>query len=294
MWFNDKNALTFQFLRNTIPVACFMLLALPAAVRAQSPSGAAVVTKQEDFDQYRLRVDAFWFYSNPSGSLQGAVQGDSTSIDVQKDLGFNTYSTFTGKVEWKFTRKNHFYVTVTPFYTSRQTTLIQDITFQGKTFPAGTVTSSYLHAFLVAPGYQYDIIRRKRGHLGIGVQVDIFNTSANISAAAQIVNGNQQAAISASGSLLAPIPVIGPEFRFYPFNSPRFFIQGDVYGMYFFGYGNFVSTTDGFGVTLNKHISLNAGYQLGSRLVVNDSISSNRIGLRMTQQGAIVGAQFSF
>ena len=285
MLFGARSRLTLKLLRMAIPIACFVLLALPAAVRAQ---------QREDFDEYKLRVDTFWFYSNPSGSLQGAVQDDSTSIDLQKDLGFNTYSTFTGKVEWKFTRKNHFYVTVTPFYTSHTTTLIQDITFQGKTFPTGTVTNSYLHAFLVAPGYQYDIIRRNRGHLGIGVQVNLFNTSAKISAAAQIVNGNQQAAISASGSLLAPIPVIGPEFRFYPFNSPRFFIQGDVYGMYFFGYGNFVSTADGLGISVNKHISLNAGYQLGSRLIVNASVNSNRLGVRMTQQGAIVGAQFSF
>src|SRR5580765_501755 len=36
----------------------------------------------------------------------------------------------------------------------------------------GAVIQSYLHAFEVAPGYQYDIIRRKRGHLGLAVQID--------------------------------------------------------------------------------------------------------------------------
>jgi hypothetical protein len=40
-----------------------------------------------------------------------------------------------------------------------------------------------------------------------------------------------------------------------------------------------------------KHLSVNAGYQLGSRLVVNNSPRSNRIGLRLTQSGAIVGAR---
>jgi hypothetical protein len=64
--------------------------------------------------------------------------------------------------------------------------------------------------------------------------------------------------------------------------------------MYFFGYGNLVSTASDLGVTLNKHITLNAGYQVGSRLVVNVSDSANRIGLRLTEQGAIVGAEFSF
>jgi hypothetical protein len=56
--------------------------------------------------------------------------------------------------------------------------------------------------------------------------------------------------------------------------------------MYLGGYGNFVSTSGTIGVTLTKHLSLNAGYQFGSRLVVNSSSSSNRIGVRLTQKGA--------
>jgi hypothetical protein len=45
-------------------------------------------------------------------------------------------------------------------------------------------------------------------------------------------------------------------------------------------------------VTLTKHISLNAGYQLGSRLIV--TAQTNRLGIHLTQKGAIAGAQFSF
>jgi len=71
------------------------------------------------------------------------------------------------------------------------------------------------------------------------------------------------------------------------------FIEGDVYGMYLFGYGNFVSTADTLGVTINKYMSVNAGYTLGSRLVVNNN-STTRIGVRLTQQGALAGLEFSF
>jgi hypothetical protein len=85
----------------------------------------------------------------------------------------------------------------------------------------------------VAPGYQYDIIRRKRGHLGIAVQMDLFNSSAKITAAAQVTaDGTHQAAVSASKSLLAPIPVAGPQFLYYLTSSPRVFIEGNVYGMF--------------------------------------------------------------
>jgi hypothetical protein len=98
--------------------------------------------------------------------------------------------------------------------------------------------------------------------------------------------------VNASGSLLASIPVAGPEFRLYLTNSPRVFIEGNGYGMYFFGYRNFVSTAGALGVTVSKHISLNAGYQLASRLNVNGS--TDRLGLDLKQKGPVVGMEFSF
>jgi hypothetical protein len=201
---------------------------------------AARASGQEEFDQYKIRFDAGWFYSNPSGTVR--AQGDTVPVDLVRDLNFSSYSTFAGKVDWKFTHKNHFYVVVVPLWTSRTTTLSRDIVWAGNPIHVGAVVQSNLHAFEVAPGYQYDIIRRRRGHLGLAVQFDLFNTSAKIAAAAQTTSdGTHQAAVSASKSLLAPIPVAGPQFRLYLTNSPRVFIEGNVYGMYLFGYGNFVS-----------------------------------------------------
>jgi len=243
-----------------------------------------------EFDSYKLRIDGFWFYSNPTGSFQDATTGGL--ISLKKDFGFASYSTFAGKVDWRFTRKNHLYVVGAPFDHSRQTVLQRTIVFQGQTFNVGAVTKAELSVPLIAPGYQYDIIRRRRGHLGVAVQIDFFNTSASLFAAAQVNNNNQT--IFAKKSLLAPIPVAGPEFRFYLTNSPRLFVEGNVYGMYLFGYGNFVSTSDDVGVTLSKHLSLNPGYQLGTRLTVNNDSKTNRMGLRLTQKGPIVGAEVSF
>jgi hypothetical protein len=115
----------------------------------------------------------------------------------------------------------------------------------------GLSTRAHISAPLIAPGYQYDIIRRKRGHLGVGVQIDLFPASPSLSAAAQVTSdGVHHDAVSASSSLLAPIPVAGPDFRLYLTNSPRLFVEGQVYGMYLFGYGNFVSTVDDIGFTI--------------------------------------------
>jgi len=246
----------------------------------------------DELDSYKLRVDAFWFYSNPSGQLQGSSESDR--IDINSDLGFNSYSTFSGLVDWKFTHKNHLVFAVSPFQQSRTTVLKRTITYQGQTFNVGLATNANLKANLYAPGYQYDIIRRRRGHLGVGVQLDLFDAKASLSAQAQIVNGMHQAAVSGSGSLVAPIPVAGPTYRYYLMDSGRLFVEGNVYGMYLFGYGNFISTADDLGVTINKHLSLNAGYALGSRLVVTNNVSSNRVGIHLTQQGALAGLEVSF
>ena len=270
------------FLR-LIPLALLLtLLVTPAAVWAQ---------KAEEFDQYKIRFDAGWFYSYPSGTIR--AQGDTYPVDLTQDLNFNSYSTFIGKVDWKFTHKNHLYLVVVPYWSSRTTTLGRDIIWGGNPIHAGAVVQSQLHAFEVAPGYQYDITRRKRGHLGIAVQFDLFHTDAKIAAAEQVTaDGTHQAAVSASRTLWAPIPVAGPEFRLYLTNSPRVFIEGNVYGMYFFGYGNFVSSAGDLGFTLTKHITANAGYQLGTRLNVHGT--PDRLALDLTQKGPVAGLEFSF
>jgi hypothetical protein len=269
-------------LRRAIPVTLFILAGFIPAVHAQ---------KHQDFDQYKLRLDGGWFYSTPSGTIQG--QGDTVPVDFQKDLGFNSYSTFLTGLDWKFTRKNHFLIDFSRFNSSNQNVLQRTITFQGQTFEAGLQTQSQLNALFISPGYQYDIIRRKRGHLGIGIHFNMFDTSAKISAQAQVTgDGTQYAARSASGSFWAPIPVAGPQYRFYLTNSPRLFVEGDVYGMYFFGYGNYVSLADSIGYSVGKHVSLKAGYQLASRLIVN--AQTDRIGIHMTQKGATAGLEFSF
>ena len=269
-------------LARLLPGSLLALAILVPALRAQ-----------EEFDSYKIRFDGDWIYSNPSGNIQGS--SDRVPVDVNRDFQFNSYSTFLFKADWKFTRKNHFYVVVGRFDQSRETQLSRTITFQNQTFSAGAITHVSLNYNVYSPGYQYDIIRRRRGHLGIAVQMNVADTTGKITAAAQVTsNGVLQAARSAQGSLTAPLPVAGPEFRLYLFNSPRLFVEANAYGMYFGGYGNFVSSRGAVGVAVTKHISLKGGYALASRLEINNKSSSKRIGVRLTERGAQAGLEFSF
>jgi hypothetical protein len=247
-------------------------------------------TSEEDFDQYGVRITGFWLYSSPTVTLQAA--GQNGFIQFNRDFAFNEYSTFLGRIDWRFTRKNHLYFSSAPFTQSNQVTLNRTITFRGQTYLAGGTAKGELQAIAYTPGYQYDVIRRKRGHLGIGALISIFHTTGTISAAAQVTGaGVHQAAASSSASLLAPIPVGGPEFRLYLLKS-RLFINGNGYGMYFFGYGNYFSTVDYLGLAISKYLSINGGYAVGSHLRVNNT--SSRVGLDLIQKGPIAGIEVSF
>jgi len=96
-------------------------------------------------------------------------------------------------------------------------------------------------------------------------------------------DGVHHNAVSAKGSLLAPIPAAGPGFRYYLTNTRWVFAEAGFYGMYLW----IMETSfrrDTLGITLSKHFSVHAGYQLGSRLTVNNK-SNDRIGLRPHPKG---------
>jgi hypothetical protein len=252
------------------------------------PCARAGSDDHEDYDAYKLRFGLFWFYSQPSGTFTS--QDRTGFFDLQKDVGFNSYNTFYGSVDWKFTRKNHLYLIATTFDQSKNFTLNRTIVFRGQTFNVNSAATANLSSQFLMPGYQYDIIRRKQWNLGLKAQLDVIDVEGSFKAAAQVNNGVPQSAALASSQIRVPLPVAGPEIRIYP--TRRFFVTANVLGMYFFGYGDFISSQGTIGVKLTKHIAARGGYQLGSRFNVNTK--AKQVGLSLTQTGAIAGLELSF
>jgi hypothetical protein len=62
--------------------------------------------------------------------------------------------------------------------------------------------------------------------------------------------------------------------------------------MYFFGYGNFMYAHAAAQFAVHQHLSLRAGYQMGTRLSIHGT--DNRAGLRLTQRGLIAGLEASW
>src|SRR6185437_3315271 len=266
---------------NLLRTGCVaVLLMIAAGARAQ---------EQQDYDAYTIRFDGLWFYSQPSGTFTST--GNRGILDLHRDMEFHSYSTGLAKLDWKFTRKNHLYFIYTDFNHSKDNTLNRTVTFQGQTFNVGAAASGSLRARVYMPSYQYDIIRRKRGSLSLQVQLNIIDTGAKLSTAAQVNNGVPQAANFASGQIRLPLPVAGPKLRYF-LVSDKLFVDANVLGMYFFGYGHYVSTMGTLGFNLTKHVAIGGGYTISSRFDI--TTRDNRIGVSLSQQGGIAGLEFSF
>jgi hypothetical protein len=242
----------------------------------------------EDLDIYKFRTTAVWWFSRPTGSFTG--KADSGTFDLSRDFGFGDYSTFSGMTDWRFKRKHHLLFGVSPVWNSRTTTLKETIEFQGVTYEAGTETSADITSLAFAPGYQYDMIRRNAISLSIAIQVYLMKTSVDLTGKV-IVNGQTEAK-TASGSFFAPLPILGPRIRWYPFHSGRLALDGSFQGMSFFGYGNFMTARGTGDISLSRHWRVNLGYQMGTRLKINTG--ANEIGIRLTQKGPIAGFEASW
>jgi hypothetical protein len=243
--------------------------------------------KDSDPEAYKLRIDGQFWYANPTATISGSSAQVPISFD--KTFGFTDYSTFNANVDWHFKRKHHLFLAVSPNQITRTHVLQQTITFKDKTFLAGSSATGQLRNYAFAPGYRYDIIHRPSGHLGILFQINLLDIKASITGT--VLQPGQATVASASGSIFVPLPVGGPDIRYY-FLNKRLFVDGNVKGMYFFGYGNFVSTAGKVGFNFGRHVSAVGGYQLGSHLAIHGT--SSRLDVRQTQKGPTAGLEFNF
>jgi hypothetical protein len=245
-----------------------------------------VAADDSDPEDYKFKFDAQWWIARPSGS----IQGDTGPIHLQKDFNFGDYNTFYGMLEWKPRRKHHIFCYIAPNRSSSDHVLNEQIEFHGETFFINEKIHGELQTFLFSPGYEYDILSRPRGHLGIDFFVNLFDWKGTISTQGGIVlpDGTVTTARAASKSAFLPLPTGGPTFRYYLVPS-RLYVDGAIQGMYFFGYGNFISANGFLGYSITRHLSVRGGYLLGSRADIHGT--KDRLGIRLTQKGAVVGLE---
>ena len=253
--------------------------------------GAFTTCAQEELDNAKTKLQLNAWVSAPTGYFNG--KGGDGYFDLQRDFGFGNYVTFSGKWDWRFKRKHHLLFSVNPVVSSRTTTISRTIDWQGTTFDVGASVESTIRSLIFTPGYQWDLLRRHSFWLGLLVNLNLAHTDAKLKTTATLTGGGSSATAGtqADGSLFAPLPALGPDFRWYPIpSSGRFYLEGALTGMSFFGYGNFVSGNAALGFPLGQHLAARAGYLLGSRFKINGS--SDNIAIRLTQKGPVFGLEY--
>jgi hypothetical protein len=246
----------------------------------------AAQTADKDLIDYKWQVDASWWFSSPTGFFRSA--NNTGYIDLTTDLNFGDYSTFTGYADWRFKPKHHLLLRVNPVVSEQTSTLTRQIEFQGVTYNIGTQITADIRSLSFSPGYQYDFLKRKQGYLGIRTEITLIDTKASL-AGTVAVNGTSSTR-SASGEIFAIMPILGPQGRWYPMhNSNRISLDGTMEGMYFFGYGYFLSARGFMTVAVHRNWNFTAGYQLGNRLTVHTEPAE--FGLELTQKGPIAGLE---
>jgi len=252
---------------------------------------AGVTSAQEELDNAKSKLQLNAWVSAPTGYFNG--KDGEGYFDLQRDFGFGNYVTFSGRGDWRFKRKHHLLFSASPVVSSRTTTINRTIDWQGQTFSAGGSVESTIRSLVFTPGYQWDFLRRRTIWVGLLVNVNLAYTDAKLKATGKVTGsgGSATATTQADGSLFAPLPALGPDFRWYPVSSSgRFYLEGALTGMSFFGYGNFVSGNAALGFPISHHWNARAGYLMGSRFKIYGS--SGDIGIRLTQKRPVFGLEY--
>ena len=212
-------------------------------------------------ENYYLELAATWWKPKVTGSITSdALELVGSRIDLVSDLGFTETPRFRDlRVTIRPARKHKLRFQHTPLDFNAEATLTRDISFAGQVFPVSLPVASNLTWKVWRFGYEWDVISRSRGFLGVLLELRRTELSAELTS------------LVASGSVLAeaPLPSIGIVSRVYPlpdlalnfefsgFKVPE--MDGDYEGTY----------TD-LEVSAMVNISNNLGVSAGWRRLTTD------------------------
>ena len=185
-------------------LALTLLVPTVAAAQVNRPKGPDTPAMGEN---YRVEMAYAWWKPD----VGGAVTSDrldviGSRVDLVNDLGFGAARFKDVRITVKPGRKHKLRFQYTPLAYNAEGVLTRDITYAGKTFAASLPIASTLGWKVWRIGYEWDVIYKPRGFVGV-----LFEArKTELSAALQ--------SLLAEGSFVAqaPLPAIGVVARAYP------------------------------------------------------------------------------
>ncbi|HVL67830.1 MAG TPA: hypothetical protein VM364_11250 [Vicinamibacterales bacterium] len=197
----------------------FVLAATPAAAQYAVRGTSDRATGEN----YRVEFGGFFWNPDPaiiirSEALTQARLG--TTIDFEEDLGLERTRFGQIKAVLRPGTKHKLRFEYTPIKYEQVGTLRREIVFNGQLYRVAVPVESALRWNAYRFGYEYDIIYRDRGYLGILLEAKYTDVEATLE---QRVLG-----LSEFARARAPIPAIGAVARVYV--APNISITGEVSG----------------------------------------------------------------
>ncbi len=216
-------------------------------------------------------------------SIDGTVMALGLPVALHGDLNLDNSWTFFGKLVFKPGRRHRINIEGAPYEFTGRNILARTITYNGRTYFVQETVDSEASLNYFFASYQYDVISRARGHLGLEVGGAYLGATGTISG---VTSG-----ISATDNQSIGLPLAGAEFRAFLLPRSRLLnVNGEAKGMSFGGYGDYFQGVVNVGVG-TRRFTVQAGYQY-----VNADIHENRAvnpsGIAPTFRGPIFSVQF--
>jgi hypothetical protein len=206
---------------------------------------------QDDPEKSKLEITTSYWPINTSGT----IRANGTPVDLKSDLGVTqSQPTFTGKLVAKPGRRNKIVVEGTPFGLDGNKDLSRSITYQGRNYVVNDRVTSTADMNYFYAGYQFDVLSRPSGHLGVEAGGAYLSATGSIT--------SQTANVTESKTETVGLPLAGVEFRVFPVRR-RFNVEinGEVRGMKFGGYGYYVQASANAGAGIGP-VLVEGGYRI--------------------------------
>jgi hypothetical protein len=212
-----------------------------------SPTAMAQFAPAETF---YYEVAGSWLGLTPAGN----VQTNSNRVDFRSDLGIDGTQSQVGfwflAKPWE---RNGLFVEFIPYRFDGELTISRSFRFGGVTYPTNQPVTAKATMNYVSLGYHRDIVNRLHTHASLLAGVTYFAVRSHASS---------PAVGTAEVDRDLAFPLIGLSTIYSPTLASKFIFLGDLRGMTFGAYGNYLDVAGALGWNLSPHVALEGGYRV--------------------------------
>ena len=212
-------------MKRIVPVLILMafLAAVCPPVFAEEKT---VKTDPENLPWDKFTINLGAFISSTDSGVQLSANGLGVNIDVEEALGMeSTTSVARAEGIWRFSDNRRHRAELTWFALRRDgdTTLGQDITIDGITYPTGSQVNSAFDLDIYKAAYSYSFFQDDRMDVGVGAGLYIMPIEFTFNSTGALKG-------YAAESITAPLPVLSLRADFAL--TPKWFIKSSIDAFY--------------------------------------------------------------